>query len=95
MNKPFFLAYISSGLGVDGLSGGGGGGSSKVSLVSSPSPLYGIGGSLLVGYEDLVFCADTQVSDGLLALGLTEISLFFLGAGMSSCSSYCLPVLAF
>ena len=70
MNVPLFLADVDSGLGVEGPSGGGGGGgSSKVSLVSSPSPLDGIGGSLLVGYEDLVFCVDTQVSYGPLALG--------------------------
>ena len=69
-------------------------GSSKFLLVSSPSPLEGTGGSLLVGYGDLVFCADMRVSDGPLALGLTGIGLLFLGEGVSLRSTYCFPVLA-
>ena len=48
----------------------------------------------LVGYGDLIFCADMRVSDGPLALGLMGIGLLFLGEGESLHSTYCFPVLA-
>ena len=81
MNVPFFLVGVGSGLGAGVISGAGREDSSKLSLVSSPSLFEGTGGNLLVGYGDLVFCADIQVSDGPLALGLTGIGLLFLGEG--------------
>ena len=68
--------------------------SSELSLVSLPYPFDGTGGNLLVGYGDLVFCANIRVSDGPLILGFTGIDLFFLGEGMSLGSSYSFPVLA-
>ena len=69
-------------------------GSSKLSLVVSPSSFGGTGGNLLVGYGDLVFCAEMRVTDGPLALGLTGIGLLFLTEGVSHNSLYCFPVLA-
>ena len=69
-------------------------GSSKLSLVVSPSSFGGTGGNLLVGYGDLVFCAEMRVTDGPLALGLAGIGLLFVGEGVSPNSLYCFPVLA-
>ena len=75
VNVPFFLVGVGSGLGADVASEAGREHSSRLSPVSSPSPLEGTGGSFLVGYGDLVFCADMRVSDGPLTLGLTGIGL--------------------
>ena len=96
VNIPFFLVDVGSDFGAGVTFGGGREGSSKLSLMSSPSPLEGTGGSLLVGYGDLIFCAEIRVADGPLALGLIGIGLLFLGEGegVSLGSSYCFPVLA-
>ena len=83
MNVPFILVDVGSDFGADVTFGAGREGSSKLLLVSSPSPLEGTGGNLLVGYRDLVFCAEIRVADGPLALGLTGIGLLFLGEGVS------------
>ena len=94
MNIPFFLVGGGSDFSAAVTFEAGREGSSKFSLVSSPSPFEGTGGSLLVGYRDLVFYADMRVLDGPLALGLTGIGLLFLGEGVSLRSTYCFPVLA-
>ena len=58
MNIPFFLVGGGLDFGAGTTFETGKEGSSKFSLVSSPSPFEGTGGSLLVGYGDLIFCAD-------------------------------------
>ena len=66
------------------------------SSVSSPSPLDGVGGSLMVGCFDLVFWVETRVAEGPDECGFREIGLhFFVGTSLSFDYSYCIPLLAF
>ena len=94
INVPLVLVGAGSGFEVGGTFGFIREGFSKLSLVMSPSLFKGTGGNLLVGYGDLVFCAEMRVTDGPLVLGLAGIGLLFIGEGVSPNSLYCFPVLA-